>query len=944
MKMKKSIIHLLLCSFLLSAAPTVMAEEMPQENPNAGLIESEGEQGEDLFDSIIDANRKEEEEQEEEREEVIIEKSDLSANEELSVSLMKALGVFEAGTDLDSVLTRAELAHAIYILKAYTMKSDSAINTFADINAGTPYSNEISVLYDMGYINGDMGQYRPDDGVTVGEMAAVIMRAIGVEPVANHNGGWIAGYMTTASGYDIFDGVSLTSGEKVTKLNGAVMLKNLLHVSFKENEYTLTGIQGYYMSAVLGISMIEGMVTDNGITAIDGSETIKGRVKIGGESIDANGVDCEGYIGRKVKAYYREVEGGDKYLLAVSPKANQELIHISSEDIEDFSNRTYTYYTTRPKTKEARLASDYSIIYNGRMVTDGTLFDEAMLEPDEGFVELVNSDDDNEYDLVIIEDYVTFVVDEYNKDTNVLRSQENKVKAIDFEEADISIKMMLVSDGKTINVDYQNIAHNGYVLSVARSLDDRIVKIYMAEESVTGYVTSIDAASKEITVDGKTYTASKYISDYVSYGGDYRLNINHYGHIIYGKRAESANKKLAYLEKVYADESGEGVVARLYTEDNIPIIATVKMSATIDSKKYKSTEEMLTVMNKAVDSVVVFKINSDDEIVMMDTSSYVNGEAADGSLNLFYSQADACFDSNTLSFGSQYVSKYPTSFNTRVFHVKTPYQTGQIYCYTLADFKNKVVSNNETILGDLMLYNMDQESVVGTTALVKSKFIGMSVEAGLNINNLNSGAIVTKIKHGIHEGEAAYILTVECDGKKAEVVIEEEAINFRKTDGRYALGAEYTIGCGDIIRWMTNEDGIVEAGNLIVIYDCDEGAIITNTDAYRWTKYWRYSNSWHSLWIYDKEDEFILSVNQNASPLEQFDPSVKDFNDTYYTYVDYTLPLNGQPVSIWIYDMRANELRKSDIGEFITYKDAGIDCTKAVARYNSGHRLFIIYK
>ena len=98
--------------------------------------------------------------------------------------------------------------------------------------------------------------------------------------------------------------------------------------------------------------------------------------------------------------------------------------------------------------------------------------------------------------------------------------------------------------------------------------------------------------------------------------------------------------------------------------------------------------------------------------------------------------------------------------------------------------------------------------------------------------------------------------------------------------------------------------------------------------------------------VYPAELRFLYNnLGYNTLTREVIDYDYMDVvYDTYYTYVDYTVPLNGQPVSIWIYDMKANELRKSDIGEFITYKDAGADCTKTVARYNSGHRLFIIYK
>lgn len=948
MKIKKILIYFLVSAMMISLSAPIFAEEMvggeiPPEGEiaeNAGFIMGEGEKSEDLFDSIIDENEQINKENDVQESEDIKIKPELSENEALSVSLMTSLGVFEPNTDLTLDFTRGQLAHAIYVLKDFNMISTSAIDTFADIDANTMYANEISVLYDIGYIVGYKGLYRPDDNVTAAEMAAILIRALGVEFVSNVKGDWSTGYMNVANSYKLFNNVKITADETITVLDAAIIFKNLLNVKFDEDEYNTAGIKGYYMTAVLDVYMVEGIVTDNGITSLDGNESNKNKICIGTESYNANGMNCEAYLGKKVKLYYRDVQD-ERYVLAIEASKRQESIYISSEDVEEFENRTYSYYVDG-KTKTARLAVDYSIVYNGRLVTDGTKLQATSFTPDEGYVELIDYDENDEYDLAIIEDYVTFVVEEYNANTNILRSKANKVQAIDFEKADMDIKIMLGAKGSQIAVDYQNIAHNGYVLSVARSLDERVVKIYLAEETITGYVGDVDVSEKIVVVDGKEYIASRYLSETVTKGGNYKLKLNHYGHIIWGEHTKLTGEKYAYVEGAYYDNESEQAMLKVYTEDNSYLTAPLSDGARIDGIRYTAAESKTEALRSVTGTLVIFKINSNDEIISVDTGSYnSNVEKSEASLNVLYeNQSETGFDGSTLSFGGIYQAKYPTDINTKVFCVKEPYEHGKIYCYSLSEFKSKYVSTAETDIGKLVLYNTDAESIVGKVALVKRSIMGMGA---IEQNSNNTGAIVTDIRLILNDyDEQEYILTLQINDTKKEIALQYDALSFNTTAGTHTVGGTnpYFIECGDIIRWGTNDEGVVEPGNVIVIYDCSRDWFNTSST---WTSRYRYQNRWHNLWVYDKEGDFVITVNQDVSPIESFHNGSLSF-DKLHTYVDYLVPLNGQPISIWVYDIAKKSFTESDIGEFITYKDSGLGCTKLVSKYNSGHRTCIIYR
>lgn len=944
---KKLIIYLLIFTMLGSMAAVFADDTGGDTGGDDGVAEEvmgENETEEDIFDDILNANK-----QNEEEELIDIGEDADSANitltksQSLAISLMKALGVLSKDSDLRKNLTRGELAHAVYTLKGCELRSSSAVNKFADVNADTEYANEISVLYDMGYITGYKGEYRPNDEITAAELAAAIVRLLGLEFITDKKGGWPAGYLTVASTYGVFDGISFSADKKLTLLEAAVIFKNLLNVEIGEEEYTTAGIEGYYMTAVLDISCVEGVVTDNGITSLDGSESRKGIIKIGNVSYNANGVDCEQYIGKKVKIYYRDTAGDDMYVLAVEESDKQDIIHINSEDIDGFSSRVYTYFVSG-RSKTAHMSLDYNIIYNGRLVTDGTKLTPECFTPDEGYVELIDQDSDSIYDLVIIEDYITFIVEEYNADTEVLRSQGNKVSEIRFKDADSDIKL-LMTDGKTeVKIEYRNIAHNGYVLSVARSLDNKVVKIYLSQESISGFVNSIDPSDKKITVDGKQYTVSRRLQNEITVGGSYKLYINQYGHLIWAERENTTGVKYAYAVKAYFDDDTEKTMVKLYTEDNTYLTAPLKEDVMIDEIRIKDTKKAAAAIQKASETIVRFKINANNEIFWIDTSEYnESAESYADSLNMLYeNKTDAAFDQNLLAFGQLYMSRYPTDVNTKVFCVKKPYAEGQIYCYSLADFKTAYGTHSEMNIGELTLYNTDRESMVGRTALVKRSVLGVSANIGNSTSALRTGAVITEIQKAVDEdNEIGYILTVQREDASENIFIEGDAFYFDEK-GAYIEGGEnpYTLGCGDLIRWGSDNDGKTIAGNVLVLYDCDRDWY---NSASTWARQYKYQNMWHYLWVYDKEDDWILTINQAKTPLEKFASGELAY-DALYTYVDYTMPLNGKSISIYVYDKEHRELRQSDLGELITYKDAGEGCTKVFGRYNYGHRLYIVYR
>ncbi len=875
----------------------------------------------------------------------------LTEKQTYAVDLMKSIGIYDDNFDLSTNITRAEMAKALYVLHKGTDLGKTAANVYADIDTDEEYITEISYAYNMNFMTGYLGLWRPDDFATVGEIAVSLVKVLGLDFVVNPQSEYPEEYMKIANSFGIFEGVTRGISDNVTVAEAALIFENFLNAKINDKQETTYGIAGYYMTAVHNISSAKGVLMSNGITSLIDNDEKEGKAFINGVEYNLNGVDCEKYLGKKVQVYYQEGEYGELNLLTIREIGNGKVLHINSENIEDYKNREYTYtISDQRKKKTAELTATYNIVYNGRLVTDGTLLTPDMMTPDEGYVELIDNDNDNKYETLVIVDCITFVVDEYNADTMELKSL-NGVPTVEFDRATIKCELYM-SDGKTeVEIDYRNIAHNGYVLSLTKSLDNKVIKIYLAQQTINGTIESIDRDEKEIVVNGTQYILSRNFDAKWSVGASAMFYFNEYGHIIYAEREAGVSTKYAYLVSARFAEEDNVVIVKLYSEDNIYVTANTSKNIRVDGIRYSDLEPLATEISSHANKLVRYRMDSEGKIKWIDTD-YTNlvNEKSDDALNVVYENYEATsgiasgYDKWSRAFGELYMSVAPTSKDTLVFYTLKQYEEDMIYCYPIDAFASSYANNNETEIGDVILYNTDNNSMVGSAAVVYADVIG--TKSGRRGSNLRNGAVVTKIAHSINDvGDLGHTLTVEMNGNSEEIFIEEDAIKFT-TGGKYVFGADnqFTLEIGDVISWGVDIYGKIRPGNVFVIYDWSENTLGNSENA---TSRYRYDHVWHSLWLLDKEDKWLKTVNQAVSDINKFKNGEIE-ESKLWTYVENQEPKSdGSLPNIYVFDKEAKSLRKSDAGEFNTYRAYGLNCTAMVGRYDSSagrHNILIVYR
>jgi len=878
-------------------------------------IESQQKEMMDIYENVDNEDDKEDEksiidvlEKDSDKTEEYLTQRELEA-----VELMKALGVIPGGSELSHKLTRAEFAAAVYGISGYSHSSETAVGTFNDIDENTKYYSKISVLRDAGIIEGyPGGAFRPNSEINLDEVSKMLVHVMGFDWQLRNN----TSYYGIAVKNKLFSGISDLKHDGITYKQTALVFMNVLETNIENN--STYNIDGLYMNRVLHIGKIEGVFEDDGRFG-----KVK-RVTINSKTFETGEKDFSHFLYQKVTAYYQTEDNVDT-LLSMTAYKKQNIIRIYDNEFIGYGNRIYDYEISgAASTKKAELETTFDLIYNGVKVTAGST--NNLMVPKSGYAELLDYDDNGKFDTVIVWSFETFVVDSYNKNDMILNSANDK-DAVLLE--DIPYDIFMSESENRLSAD--NIAYSGYVLSLARSIGDTYIRIYLCNQ-ITGTVSATDEESA--VIDGKAYSVFDGID--INAGDSGVFHVNNYGMIIYVDKGNSESEKYAYVIGKYINADDECIYMKLFSQDSERINAKISEKVSIDARRPGTNDAILVSLDGIDGTIIKFKINKDNEIIFIDTINYNSAER--NSLNKTYeATANIGFNSMLMALAdNDYgVGKCPVTLDTIVFCVSEPYEEGQMWVYDMTEYTKKYATGYQVNLEKLIVYNSDHESDVGDVILNKRSWVGTGYS--YSANSVKSGAIITNIMQSINDdSEICYDLTVERGTLSEQIRLEAEAMKFE--DGMYTLSK------GDIIRWRTDESGVVLGDCVTVIYDCDR----------KWFNYSVGSTSfaramtneagrWHRMWAYKRDGDHLISYNQDLVPKETFnEQAIADYES--YKYIDYTRDVSTYKTRVYVFDTSDNRLYEGSLADIGTYKNEGAECSEFFGFTSTGHRLFILYR
>lgn len=464
-----------------------------------------------------------------------------------NVELLTALGIFSGRKDNpNELVTRAKFADAVVKLFGWDNISfdDSAPLPFVDVKSGRDNLNSIKITIELGLMNGfNAVEFRPDDCVTYVQAVKVLTSALGYAPFAEQRGGWPVGYMLVGQELDLLLGRDFTNNEPITWDMLVSMFVRALQAEALELS-TLSDViiyskdkDRYLLNVYHDIYQAEGVLTDNGVSALNGaSQTAEGYVILNGVQYGNSYAPLADLLGQSVEYYYRDDAGKRTVLYGAADKNLNDVLVITAENLEtnsgDFS-KTAIVYSEGDKTRTAKISPYADFIYNGGADPD---FTSADFKIRSGQLTLIDSDDDGVYDTVLAEEYEDVFVSGVNTSQEAVHSQYHAT----INYGNYKTYSFVDATGAVIDPAFITA---GSILSVYASRDKESVKMVLCTEAMEVVPSELteEGERKVFAADEQTYYLSVSLSDAIKstnnlikspeLGSSYQAYFNYMGEI-----------------------------------------------------------------------------------------------------------------------------------------------------------------------------------------------------------------------------------------------------------------------------------------------------------------------------------------------------------------------------------------------------------------------------
>jgi len=329
--------------------------------------------------------------------------------------------ISEMGARNSEVVTRWYAAQQICKLARLDVTETAGYETlFKDLTSEHKYYNEVKAAVKAGYMKGNAdGYFRPDEAVTVRDVASMLLRVLGYEPYIG-----IMGEARMLGETDIFKGIP-SNEQTITQAQFLKMIFNALNSpairqgafeKYKDGGYDVT-----YMidDTYLGFEHLFGVkhemaVLDGvqGTTLEQSGDSVRdGYIAIAGVDYLYQG-DAEQLLGYKVDYYFTQEDDQREIVYLCKSDDNMEFV-LNYDEIDSFSQGVYTYADGN-KTKELELSPDVRVIYNDIANPDYT---DAEMVPSFGTVTFINNDGKKGYEVVKVVNYEFYFSSSINAET-----------------------------------------------------------------------------------------------------------------------------------------------------------------------------------------------------------------------------------------------------------------------------------------------------------------------------------------------------------------------------------------------------------------------------------------------------------------------------------------------------------------------------------------------
>lgn len=537
--------------------------------------------------------------------------------------LLETMGIIENTAD-DTELTRgmlAEIAAKMINMGNETIGDEDI--PFSDVHPLSENASSIMVVYRMGIMTGENGEFRPSEAATLHETVKVMACVAGYGEYAASRGGYPAGYIEAAQSAGILKGISLSAADTLSVNDAAALADNTLHtdimrqVTFGNSSEYKTEKNYTVLKHYFDISNIKGLVEANEYTAVY-SESVKsksGSVIIDGTEYDTGVSDVAAYLGCWVEAYVHHDKSNDEYTVVyVSVPENKNNVKtVEADDIDNVNCGQYITYTENDKTERLKINATTNVIYNGMFYNKAHNTENDILMPESGSLTLFDSNYDDVYDIIMVESYEYVIAEGINKTDGIIidRYGTNHIIA----EAGSGVEVT-VYRGRTLS-SYDTVKA-GELLEVKRSADNMLVYINIPGVVISGTVTA--EGEESIEIDGTEYAIlDTIIGDSFTVGteGDFYLNTKGYIAAVETEIRQTGYGYGLLIDAKLSDGVGGTPEMKIFTQNNEMCIFEAELKIVYNEKSGQETEgiiDSLTEEGEFKRRLVSYKLNGSGKV------------------------------------------------------------------------------------------------------------------------------------------------------------------------------------------------------------------------------------------------------------------------------------------------------------------------------------------
>lgn len=825
---------------------------------------------------------------------VIADNSDVVRNNQYD--LLCALGFFKESSGIsyfpEAVITRGEFISTVMRpIPKFQEYNYSSVTSFSNVDKNESYAKAAEFAKIMGYIDGSM--FYGDEPITVEDAARIFLYILGYKELCEIKGVEAAtaevGFMRNIAlkdklsfnvfVYMIFDA-----------LNTNVLIRDITGVNNRYNVYR----DRTFLTEILKIKKFVGIVNATSDTKLYQSHKInKDMVMIDGIMYFSGESGAAHFLGQRVEYYYRYNELDEYYTLVYLKGTSNNTVTDCKADNLTYKDGQYLYSVGNRSTKYV-VSRAADIIYNGRAVSPP--FNKFV--PDDGNVRLIDNNGDGIVDVVIIDDYETIIVKRFDYLTYIISDMYDKNKDIALNDVDRYYIQNV--DG---NPESLTTLRRWSILSVAISLDKKIVKIIVSNRLSSGSVTG--KYDNFIFVDGIEHEISGSINVEIGEYGNFYFD--RLGKIAAFDRDGFSGQQAGYLLDVVVEQSiSKKLNLKIFGEDNRFAVYKASSKIKIDEDIYSNPVEAfnaITHNRTDIQQLILFKLNANKEIFEIDLAlAYTNDLRAEGFRQFTKPETPYTFRV------THFENAFRINQNTKLFIIPedSNYEDQFAFYENVGDYMK---SNTQYLITSYSISG-NMPFVDYVIAHLKSSASNLSdyeiqpMLVSKVTQMINNNDEETRCLYGLHEGkEVRYIL------KTTQSLMN---MNFH---------------AGDVIKIRRDATGVVSAATKLM--DGNTMSIATGSNP---STIWPlYENRYYFASVYSNNDGVLFVTTKNIS-------EVKNVEDGEYTFAN---------IYPYIYKYNAAEKRvyKETIDGIKDYLSSPNDYSKVFSyfRYSDPY-LLVIYE